>query len=191
MSDNLQPIAAASNKLPMSHPGPYSEPLRELAAEAYEISGRLCGACGDLRALWPYIRLSRASTGVEAQESRLQTELRRCFARGLRDVLIAGSQDAGLLALVAHAKRPCRMKRLGAIAGMADKASKWRRVSMIRSPAASHHTSFAGQHPSRLAIIQRTTCDNSRGSPPKVILSSAHRYVLAPARSLASMPART
>jgi SAM-dependent methyltransferase len=48
--------------------------------------------------------LSRASTGVEAQESRLQTELRGCFARGLRDVLIAGSQDAGLLALVAHAK---------------------------------------------------------------------------------------
>ena len=88
----------------MSHVAPYSEPLRELAAEAYEISGRLCGACGDLHALWPYIRLSRASTGVEAQESKLQAELRGCFARGLRDVLIAGSQDAGLLALVAHAK---------------------------------------------------------------------------------------
>jgi hypothetical protein len=88
----------------MSHPAPYSEPLRELAAEAYEISGRLCGACGDLHALWPYIRLSRASTGFELQESRLQAELRSCFARGLRDVLIAGSQDAGLLALVAQAK---------------------------------------------------------------------------------------
>ena len=92
----------------MSHPAPYSEPLRELAAEAYEISGRLCGACGDLHALWPYIRLSRASTGAEGQEStqesKLQAELRGCFASGLRDVLIAGSQDAGLLALVARAK---------------------------------------------------------------------------------------
>jgi SAM-dependent methyltransferase len=88
----------------MLHAVSYSEPLRELAAEAYEISGRLCGACGDLHALWPYIRLSRASTGVEGQESRLQAELRGLFARGLHDVLIAGSQDAGLLALVARAK---------------------------------------------------------------------------------------
>src|SRR5712691_5302773 len=92
----------------MSHVAPYSEPLRELAAEAYEISGRLCGACGDLHALWPYIRLSRASTGVEARESRLQAELRGFFACGLRDVLIAGSQDAGLLALVARAKEGAR-----------------------------------------------------------------------------------
>jgi hypothetical protein len=48
-----------------------TEPLRGLAAEAYEISDRLCGTCRDLHALWPYIRLSRASTGVEGRESRL------------------------------------------------------------------------------------------------------------------------
>jgi SAM-dependent methyltransferase len=87
----------------VAQPAPYSEPLRDLAAEAYEISGSLCGACGDLHALWPYIRLSRASTGVEAKESRLQAELSEFFARGLRDVLVAGSADAGLLALVARA----------------------------------------------------------------------------------------
>jgi SAM-dependent methyltransferase len=77
-----------------------AEPLRDLAAQAYEISNRLCGSCRDLHALWPYIRLSRASTGVEAQGSSLQAELRGLFDRGLRKVLIAGSQDAGLLALV-------------------------------------------------------------------------------------------
>jgi SAM-dependent methyltransferase len=80
-----------------------AEPLRDLAAEAYEISGRLCGTCRDLHALWPYIRLSRASTGVEARQSRVQAELRALFDRGFRHVLIAGSADAGLLALVAHA----------------------------------------------------------------------------------------
>jgi 2-polyprenyl-3-methyl-5-hydroxy-6-metoxy-1,4-benzoquinol methylase len=81
----------------------YCEPVRDLAAAAYEISGRLCGPCGDLHALWPYIRLAKASTGVEAQDSRLAAELGSFFARGLRNVLIAGSQDTGLLALVARA----------------------------------------------------------------------------------------
>jgi len=81
----------------------YPEPLTEIAAEAYQLSGRLCGQCGDLHALWPYIRLTRASTGVEAQHSALHNELDKLFARGLRDVLIAGCQDTGLLALVARA----------------------------------------------------------------------------------------
>lgn len=80
-----------------------AEPLRDLAAQAYEVSGRLCGTCRDLHALWPYIRLSRASTGVETQGSSLQAELLALFDRGFRRVLIAGSQDTGLLALVAHA----------------------------------------------------------------------------------------
>jgi hypothetical protein len=43
----------------------YDEDLQRLAAEAYEVSGRLCRSCRDLHALWPYIRLARASTGVE------------------------------------------------------------------------------------------------------------------------------
>jgi SAM-dependent methyltransferase len=81
----------------------YSEQLRELAAEAYELSGCLCGPCRDMHALWPYLRLSRMSTGVEDQASKLEALLRGLVAGGRRDVLIAGSQDCGLLALVARA----------------------------------------------------------------------------------------
>ena len=81
----------------------YTENMLQLAADAYEVSGRLCDSCGELHALWPYIRLSRASTGVEVQASALEGRLADLFARGLRRVLIAGSQDTGVLALVARA----------------------------------------------------------------------------------------
>jgi Methyltransferase domain len=81
----------------------YHEHLCDIAAEAYELSARLCGPCRDLHALWPYIRLSRSSTGVEDEGSKLERELRKLITGGLRNVLIAGSADTGLLALVARA----------------------------------------------------------------------------------------
>jgi SAM-dependent methyltransferase len=84
----------------MSH---YSERLSDLAAQAYQLSDRLCGSCRDLHALWPYIRLSRSSTGAEGEGSRLTHVLRQLMAEGRRDVLIAGAADTGLLALVARA----------------------------------------------------------------------------------------
>jgi SAM-dependent methyltransferase len=87
----------------MSHHSRYPERLDQIAADAYELSARLCSGCGDLHALWPYIRLTRASTGVEARQSALQSELCKLFDLGLRDGLIAGCQDTGLLALVARA----------------------------------------------------------------------------------------
>jgi len=81
----------------------YIENLRQLAAEAYELSGRLCGTCRDQHALWPYLRLSRASVGVESPGSKLEAQLGDLFGRGLRNVLIAGAQDTGVLALVSRA----------------------------------------------------------------------------------------
>ncbi len=81
----------------------YTERLGDLAARAYELSSRLCGSCRDLHALWPYIRLSRSSTGLEDEGSKLELALRTLIAGGLRRVLIAGSADTGLLALVARA----------------------------------------------------------------------------------------
>jgi SAM-dependent methyltransferase len=87
----------------MSDRSRYVENLPQLAAEAYRLSGQLCGTCRDLHALWPYIRLARAAAGVEAQASKLEAQLRELFAGGRRDVLIAGAQDSGLLALVARA----------------------------------------------------------------------------------------
>jgi SAM-dependent methyltransferase len=81
----------------------YSERLSDLAAQAYQLSERLCGSCRDLHALWPYIRLSRSSTGVEVEGSLLTHVLRQFMAEDRRDVLIAGAADTGLLALVARA----------------------------------------------------------------------------------------
>jgi hypothetical protein len=81
----------------------YIERLEDLAAQAYKLSGRLCESCSDLHALWPYIRLSRSSTGVEAEASTLEIALRQLISSGLRNILIAGSADTGLFALVARA----------------------------------------------------------------------------------------
>jgi 2-polyprenyl-3-methyl-5-hydroxy-6-metoxy-1,4-benzoquinol methylase len=85
----------------------YSEHLSELAAQAYQLSDQLCGSCRDLHALWPYIRLSRSSTGVEVEDSKLTQGLRNLIVEGRRDVLIAGAADTGLLALVARAGIDC------------------------------------------------------------------------------------
>jgi SAM-dependent methyltransferase len=102
VSRQISPATKVSSSS-MSHNSRYVENLPQLAAEAYELSGRLCGTCGDLHALWTYIRLSRASIGVPDQASGLETQLSDLFAGGRRDVLIAGSQDTGLLALTARA----------------------------------------------------------------------------------------
>jgi SAM-dependent methyltransferase len=79
------------------------EDLPRLAAEAYRLASGRCGSCRDAHALWPYIRLARASIGVETAESSLEVLLSDLFAGGRRKALIAGSQDTGLLTLVARA----------------------------------------------------------------------------------------
>jgi SAM-dependent methyltransferase len=79
------------------------EDLPRIAADAYALSARLCGDCRNQHALWTYLRLSRASTGAERQDSKLEAQLRELFAAGRRSILIAGAQDTGLLALVARA----------------------------------------------------------------------------------------
>lgn len=82
---------------------PYSERLEDLALQAYKLSARVCESCSDLHALWPYIRLSRSSTGVETEASTLEMALRNLISGGRRNILIAGSADTGLFALVARA----------------------------------------------------------------------------------------
>jgi SAM-dependent methyltransferase len=81
----------------------FDEDLPCLAAESFELSKSLCRACGQVHALWPYIRLTRASTGVEAPSSQLRSVLTGLMAEGRRRVLIAGAADTGLLALLARA----------------------------------------------------------------------------------------
>jgi SAM-dependent methyltransferase len=79
------------------------ERLGEIAAEAYAVAGRFCGSCRNLHALWPYISLSRSSTGLERSGSVLETALRAFVGQGLRKILIAGAADTGLLSLVLRA----------------------------------------------------------------------------------------
>jgi SAM-dependent methyltransferase len=79
------------------------ERLGEIAAEAYAVAGRFCRSCSNLHALWPYIRLSRSSTGLERSGSVLETALRAFITQGLRKILIAGAADTGLLSLVFRA----------------------------------------------------------------------------------------
>ena len=79
------------------------ERLGEIAAEAYAVAGHFCGSCRNLHALWPYIRLSRSSTGLEHSGSVLQAALRAFIGEGLRKILIAGAADTGLLSLVLRA----------------------------------------------------------------------------------------
>jgi hypothetical protein len=87
----------------------FPEDLPRIAAEAYELSARLCGDCRNQHALWSYLRLSRASIGAEKQDSKLETELRDLCSGGRTGILIAGAQDTGLLALVARAGAGCRL----------------------------------------------------------------------------------
>ena len=87
----------------MTHGPRYIEDLPRTAADAYELAARRCGDCRDLHALWPYARLTRASTGVEQHQSGLEAQLSTFFDLGLRDVLIAGAADSALLAHVARA----------------------------------------------------------------------------------------
>jgi SAM-dependent methyltransferase len=79
------------------------EDLPRLAAEAFELAGRLCSSCQNFHALWPYIRLSRASGAAEGSRSVVEPLLTRHFADNRRKVLIAGAADSGLLAFVARA----------------------------------------------------------------------------------------
>jgi SAM-dependent methyltransferase len=81
----------------------FDEDLPQLAAESFVLSKGRCRSCGRMHALWPYLRLARASTGAEAASSRLQSVLSALIAKGRRNVLIAGAADTGLLAQVARA----------------------------------------------------------------------------------------
>jgi SAM-dependent methyltransferase len=87
----------------MSDEARFQEDLPRLAAESFELAMRLCRSCGDMHALGPYIRLARGWGGVEPPSSPLPSRLTELIAAGRKKVLIAGSQDTGLLALVARA----------------------------------------------------------------------------------------
>jgi SAM-dependent methyltransferase len=86
-----------------AHRSNFAEDLPRLASEAYRLGTERCSTCRDMHTLWPYIRLTRASAGVETGGSGLELLLRELLAKSRLKVLIAGSADTGLMALVANA----------------------------------------------------------------------------------------
>jgi SAM-dependent methyltransferase len=103
---NLRPQAECIDELGksrMPNQIAFEEDLRRLAADNFKIAARTCRSCGHMHALWPYIRLARASIAAEGASSPLDPLLAGLISEGRRHILVAGSQDTGLLALIARA----------------------------------------------------------------------------------------
>jgi hypothetical protein len=81
----------------------FGDPLG-LAPHQFRMAQDLCAECRDYHALWPYRRLSRMVLGIEGSADIVQTLLRQVTPPNGR-ILIAGSADAGMLAMTAHATR--------------------------------------------------------------------------------------
>jgi hypothetical protein len=69
---------------PMPNQQRFPEDLPLIAAENFAIASRTCRSCGHMHALWPYIRLARASTGIEGESSDLDLILRELIVGGHR-----------------------------------------------------------------------------------------------------------
>jgi len=80
----------------------FSEDLPQLAVDAFEIAGDLCGDCRNFHMLWPYVRIAGASGG-DVGTPLYRSVLSRLLSKGGKRILIAGSADTGLLAVVARA----------------------------------------------------------------------------------------
>lgn len=92
------------------YPSPSDEDLHGLSRLAYSVSATACGACRNYHVMWPYLRAVQANgNGVEFAwdvEGRLLDEAagRRAQVRWM----LAGSADAGLIAMVTAATRRAR-----------------------------------------------------------------------------------
>lgn len=77
--------------------------LSALAGQQFITAHLHCGHCLAFHALWPYLRLGHVVGGVEADQAHLTPVLSDLLSRPARRVLIAGSADTGVTALVHHA----------------------------------------------------------------------------------------
>ena len=77
--------------------------LAELAVEQFAAAVSRCGAFRSYHALWPYLRLTHWVGGIEADQAQLVPILSSLLSVAPQRVLIAGSADTGVTALVHHA----------------------------------------------------------------------------------------
>jgi SAM-dependent methyltransferase len=86
----------------------FREPLIEAAPLARSWATESCaknadGGCALYHGTWPYVRLLELHKRLESDSDALIDRLRACARTGATRVLISGSADAGILALVLHA----------------------------------------------------------------------------------------
>ena len=74
-----------------------------LASRQFVAAHLHCGSCLPFHALWPYLRLTQWVGGIEADQAQLVPALADLLGSRPRRVLIAGSADSGVTALVRHA----------------------------------------------------------------------------------------
>ena len=74
-----------------------------LASRQFATAHLHCGSCLPYHALWPYLRLTKWVGGIEADQAQLVPALSALLSHEPRRVLIAGSADSGVTALVRHA----------------------------------------------------------------------------------------
>jgi SAM-dependent methyltransferase len=81
----------------------FTEDIPQLAADAFAVSGRLCGSCRIYHSLWPYLRLGGTPGGADDRKTLIESTLAEAIATGRRRIMIAGAADTGLLSLVVRA----------------------------------------------------------------------------------------
>lgn len=81
------------------------ENILELADAQFKIAHQECNDCKSYHAIWPYLRLSNMVGGVEADEPFLGPIIFDLIEKGARDILLAGSADSGVTALLHRASK--------------------------------------------------------------------------------------
>lgn len=81
----------------------FGDPL-VLAPLQFRMAEQSCAHCRSYHGLWPYRRLARMVVGIEITADIVQDLMRKMTPPGGR-ILIAGSADAGILAMTASATR--------------------------------------------------------------------------------------
>lgn len=82
------------------------ENLAQLARSQYALAQQHCVQCRTYHAIWPCLRIAGAVGGVEADEPFLQPILKELLQAGRSEVLLAGSADSGVTAMVHRAMNP-------------------------------------------------------------------------------------
>lgn len=124
------------------------EDLPTLAAAQFARATLHCSACRPYHALWGYLRLTRQVGGVEADEPHLAPLLRQMLGDGHSRVLIAGSADSGVTAMV---------HRAAVLAGAAPRITV---VDRCGTPLlACQH--FAAAHGIDLQVLKADLLDSS------------------------------